>query len=663
MTSKSKSIFRVAGAVWLLAEAAMAGVVKGELKQWHKVVVDFEGPAASESGNPNPFTDFRLQVEFTGPGGAKYSVPGFFAADGNAGETGATSGRTWRVNFAPDRAGEWRYKASFRTGPGVAVADGANPGTATAFDGDAGAFTVGPSDKSGRDLRSKGYLQYVGRHHLRFAGSGEYFLKAGADSPENFLAYQDIDGTSKSGGGTVKNWAPHVKDWRAGDPTWMGGKGKGIIGAINYLASKGMNVFSFLTLNINGDGKDVWMYTGYGERERFDCSKLDQWEVIFGHGERMGMYLHFKTQETENDKLLDGGELGPQRKLYYRELVARFSHHMALNWNLGEETKQSAAQHRAMSACFRALDPYGHPVVLHTFPPEHEKIYRPLLGPGSDLTGISIQTAWDNAYASARKWVQESAAAGKKWVVANDEQGGANQGVAADADYAGDKGSVADNRSGIRRETLWGNLMAGGAGVEYYFGYQTGETDLTAQDFRSREKKWDDARHALEFFTENTPFWEMTATDGVASRGWCLAKKGAFYVVYLGTGGSATLDLAGAQGSYEVKWYNPRSGQFDGSPTTVAGGGKRSLGNPPSEADQDWAVLIRNTESTVLVSPSGQRVSRRTLVRGSGGEMGRVWYSMNPEDPAAARWNTQGRILPADGRTPDAALRPRPVRF
>ena len=50
-----------------------------------------------------------------------------------------------------------------------------------------------------------------------------------------------------------------------------------------------------------------------------------------------GLFLHFKTQETENQGLLDGGEVGPQRKLYYRELIARFGHHLALNWNMGEE--------------------------------------------------------------------------------------------------------------------------------------------------------------------------------------------------------------------------------------------------------------------------------------------------------------------------------------
>lgn len=46
--------------------------------------------------------------------------------------------------------------------------------------------------------------------------------------------------------------------------------------------------------------------------------------------DKLGLMLHVVTQETENDRLLDGGEPGFERKLYYRELIARFAHHPAL---------------------------------------------------------------------------------------------------------------------------------------------------------------------------------------------------------------------------------------------------------------------------------------------------------------------------------------------
>ena len=42
--------------------------------------------------------------------------------------------------------------------------------------------------------------------------------------------------------------------------------------------------------------------------------------------------------------------------------------------------------------------------------------------------------------------------------------------------------------------------MAGGAGVEYYFGYWLPENDLVAENFRSRDKSWDYGRIALDFF-------------------------------------------------------------------------------------------------------------------------------------------------------------------
>jgi len=91
-------------------------------------------------------------------------------------------------------------------------------------------------------------------------------------------------------------------------------------------------------MNINGDGKDVWPFVKHDDFTRFDCSKLDQWEMVFDHADdNLGMMLHIVLQETENETLFDGGDTGPQRSLYLRELIARFGHHRAVTWNIGEE--------------------------------------------------------------------------------------------------------------------------------------------------------------------------------------------------------------------------------------------------------------------------------------------------------------------------------------
>ena len=97
-----------------------------------------------------------------------------------------------------------------------------------------------------------------------------------------------------------------------------------------------------ISLNILSDGKDVWPYSDHNERYRFDCSKLDQWEIVFDHMERKGVMLHLLTQETENETLLDNGETSVQRKVYYKELIARFGHHLGIIWNMGEENGPSA---------------------------------------------------------------------------------------------------------------------------------------------------------------------------------------------------------------------------------------------------------------------------------------------------------------------------------
>lgn len=585
-----------------VSSAQSQGQVTGELKRWHPVTVTFDGPAASETGEPNPFRDYRLNVTFRHENGQDvHVVPGYFAADGNAAETGASSGSKWRAHFTPGKTGRWSYTASFRRGDDVATRLSPTAGEAAGFDGARDTFNVAETDKQGRDFRGKGVLRYVGERYLRF-DNGEWFLKAGADSPETLLAYKDFDGTSVHGGSqTLKSYSAHVQDWKPDDPSWHDGRGKGLIGALNYLAGKGMNAFSFLTMNVEGDGKNVWPWIAHDAPDRYDVSKLAQWEEVFTHADRLGLYLHFKTQETENDQLLDGGELGPQRKLYYRELIARFSHHLALNWNLGEENDiweelddPSQMRIKAYAEYIKALDPYDHHIVLHSYPNRQVESYVPLLGGRSELTGLSVQTHWDDVHEDTELWVRASHAAGKPWVVANDEQGGAGVGVKPDGPDS--------NRDAIRRETLWGNLMAGGAGVEYYFGYNFAHNDLNAEDFRSRDQVWDDARHALYLFNEYLPFWEMSPNDGLASgNSYVLARPGEVYAVYIPEAVEIEVDLGGDMKDYTVHWYNPRTGGSlqTGSLAQVTGGnGDVSIGAPQAADGEDWIALIRAVPAT-----------------------------------------------------------------
>ena len=577
--------------------AAENSVISGELKKWHKITLTFDGPQSDETAKPNPFLDYRLDVTFA-LGKKQYVVPGYYAADGNAAETSATAGNKWQVHFVPDDMGRWTYNVSFRTGPDIALSGDPTTGSSVAFDNARGSFVIDPSNKTGQDFRAKGLLKYVGKHYLQFAGTSQYFLKGGADSPENFLAYADFDGTydtdglnrqgEAAGEKFLHRYEPHVQDWKSGNPTWQDGKGKGIIGALNYLASKGMNSVYFITYNIDGgDGKDVWPWINPHEKLRFDCSKLDQWEIVFSHMDRLGLMLHIITQEQENDQGMDGGELGPQRKLYYRELIARFAHHLALVWNLGEENTNTDQQRKAFCRYIKDLDPYDHPIVCHTYPSEYDKVYEPLLG-YEYFDGVSLQT--NDTHTQTTNWCDRSASAGRPWFVCLDEIGPPHTGVMPDKnDYWHDE---------VRRKHLWGNLMAGGAGVEWYFGYKFPNNDLNCEDWRSRDHLWDLTRCALEFFQQHLPFTEMSHHDELTSaeEDYCFALPGQIYAIYLPAGGTTNLDLGESSGTFNIGWYNPRTGgplQI-GSVSEVTGPGSVAIGQPPQEPDKDWVALIRS---------------------------------------------------------------------
>jgi hypothetical protein len=553
--------------------------VDGSLRRWQPVALTFRGPQASEGGEPNPFRDLRLDLELR-RGERRFVVPGYFAADGDAAETGADAGDRWRAHFVPDEEGSWHWRASFRRGRDVAVADDPGAGRGAAFDGASGTVEVGPASLPPGDPRARGWLRWTGERYLRFAGTGEAFLKGGAGSPENLLAFADFDQTTPR-----HRYAPHLAHWREGDPSWRGGRGRGLAGALRYLAEQGMSSVYFLTMNVGGDGDDVWPWTSRDARDRYDVSKLAQWELVFAHMDRLGLALHVVTQETENGHLLDGGALGPERRLYYRELVARFGHHLALVWNLGEENRNSDAERRAFARHLRALDPWDHPIALHTPPREHERVYAPLLGfEALEVASLQVGRPRD-AHAATLAWVERSAGAGRPWAVALDEIGPAAHGARPDrADPGHDR---------VRAQALWGHLVAGGAGVEWYFGYRHPHDDLDLEDFASRARLWAQTRAALAFFREHLPFAAMQPADALAGGAWCLARAGDVYALYLPRGGTASLELP--PGRYTVGWYDPREGGplREGDVGELHGGGRVPLGRPPQDPERDWAALVR----------------------------------------------------------------------
>jgi hypothetical protein len=595
----------------------------GEPMLWHSFELDFEGPQTSETAEDNPFVDYRLLVEFS-HGEDSYLIRGFYAADGEAGQTGAASGNLWRVRFTPDKLGQWSYKARFSTGKNIAIDRDPSSGRTLDLAAPNGTFNVVPSTATGKDFRApeRGRLRKDGKL-FRFVKSGDYWLKGGPNSPENLLGYAGFDDTyrlvkqSRDGEastiGDIHSFDPHLKDWNEGDPVWgvKSGKPRGhaIIGAMNYLAAQGMNTVYFLTNNITGDGNDVWPYVAPKDKngsfntahfDRFDVSKLAQWNILFDHMQSKGILLHMVTQETENERMLDDGNTEFYRKLYYSELIARFGHHPALVWNLGEEngpsswmkTGQTHQQRQDMAQFFAENDPYDHTVLLHSHAATDDIDYTfaPLLG-DTPLDGMSLQV--DNArdvYDLTKAWHKRSLDAGNQWLITLDEIGKWYNGALPD--------DIDPDHDILRQHVLWGHLLAGGAGVEWYFGGKFHSNDISMEDWRTRHNLWTQTRYALEFFEDYLPFWRMGDCGGAMGRDdvYCLAAPGEIYAFYMPGRGSSILSLPeNDTGGYSVAWFDPKTGGAlqSGSVKEIGFGSNQFIGYTPNTKTQGWVVLIR----------------------------------------------------------------------
>jgi PelA/Pel-15E family pectate lyase len=603
---------------FVLTASAIVGAVtvEGQPTLWHPLTLTFTGPEAAETDHaPNPFLDIRLQVAFTGPDGKRYYVPGFFDGDGK----GGPKGRAWRSRFTPSAAGTWRYEAQFRTGDGVAISLEPDVGKPLEVPDVKGTFDVAARDPAAPGFLKWGRLDYVGKHYLKFQ-DGPYWLRGGTDEPEDLLGYAGFDRTPPK-----HRYAVHEADWREGDPDWGEKRGRAIIGALNYLASQHVNSIYFLTMNVGGDGKDVWPWVGPinpkgspdNDNLHYDIGKLRQWEIVFAHAQRQGLFLHvvFNEAEAANKQELDDGELGPERKLYYREMIARFGHHLAMEWNLCEEYNLQfnlgPERVRAFADYVAAVDPYDHPITVHCAGDPVEELRFTFGDPRFSMTSIQLNQRPIHDVTEA--FWRETSKAGRPLPVSLDE-------------FTLDRGQRAshipvDDAAGHRREKIWPTYCSGGM-IEFILDDLLRTESLKTPE---REKLWQYLWFARRFMEDNLPFWEMEPADDLSAGAATIslgvgkgrtaplgpqvfAKRGKVYAVYLPSGTSTgTLDLAELKGAAQQRWFNPRTGEFVGEPAKMTGGARHELGNPPAEPAEDWVVLIRATaeSKTTGIDTSG----------------------------------------------------------
>ncbi len=90
----------------------------------------------------NPFF-ILVDVAFTGPGGKKYKVPGFY----NGGGKGGLDGNVWKEFFSADETGIWTFKSESSNDE---------------LDGYTWCFTVNKSPNDAPDFYRWGRIEYFG---------------------------------------------------------------------------------------------------------------------------------------------------------------------------------------------------------------------------------------------------------------------------------------------------------------------------------------------------------------------------------------------------------------------------------------------------------------------------------------------------------------------
>ncbi|MFV9550916.1 DUF5060 domain-containing protein [Algibacter sp. PT7-4] len=579
-----KKIIYVICLISLIQNTIYSQTISGELKQYHKITLTFDGPNLTEK--PATFLNYRMNVTLTSPSSIPYVVPAYFAADGNASETSANTGNKWRCHFTPNETGLWNYTISFRTGANIAISTNPLAGQPISIDGNSGMFEINVTDKLGDDFRAKGKLQYVGKDFAQF-DNGDYYFEIGADSPETFLEYDDFDATPARHDYTeVSNY------YSIGDPSWQNGKGTEIIGAVNYLANQGLNIHYFLTMNITGDGDRAYPFPNKTDFTTYDVSKLDQWQIVFDHMYNKGMAQELVLTETENSNWFEDQEgvsrqmLSNSRKLYYRELIARFGY-LNIIYNLGEEAnwdsggdQYNAKQIEEAANYIQTLSPYRDLVSVHNGPSTDFSIFPELTAlPGkSSLTTISFQANFENVTHGHHQLLHAknlSTKNKKEWIVR----------------YSEPYSSKLPDIEIWTNNSLWASITAGSAGIHYY----SHKSDITTDNYKLYEKYYERMRHA-KYFIENNhiPIHNLESNNAAINSGYLLTDFNKYYIAFLPKGGSKTINILNP-GEYSIKWFDPRNGGKlqNGSITNVSDGKDINLGQAPNSISLSWVVLLK----------------------------------------------------------------------
>lgn len=401
MNQLTKSLPVLIMALFLYKAHAQATL---KIKQWQPYDLEFKSTAEIQ----NPFT-INFSAEITGPGGIKFSLPGFY--DGN---------KIWKLRFSPTKKGEWQIKTYSD------ISDLNNQkANVVCINNDAnshGGLLVDPQNK----------------HHFIYE-DGTHWFPNGYEA--NWLWALDSNDNKFP---TINPFLDKLKKY-----------------GFNFIL---INAYCYDTKWRPGktEAEDygpttLYPWGGNNKSPDFSTCNIPYWkhyDAVIDAMYKRGIVAHiyFKVYNKEVNWMKNGS---PEDDMYYRWIVARYAAYPNIIWDLAKEAnyEKSTAYKIDRLKFIRSNDPYHRMLTVHTDIATYDN------GAYNDVVDFrSHQEQSDHLYAATLKQLAQNL-----WPVLNVESG---------YEY-GPKGPADKTYSHVHSpedvaKFIWEIQMAGGYNAYYY---------------------------------------------------------------------------------------------------------------------------------------------------------------------------------------------------
>ncbi|AZM49602.1 hypothetical protein DMB38_30920 [Streptomyces sp. WAC 06738] len=522
-----------------------------------------EIPLHSTVEYADPYRDVNLTATFTGPGGRRLTMPGFW--DG---------GDTWRVRFSPPSPGRWTYTTSTDR-PDSGLDEHRGTIDARAYEGDL-------------PIYRHGFLKTSANNRYMTYADGTPFFWLGDNQQSNLV------GQTRYGESNDPRFASQFK------------------GVVDTRDKQGFNVIWNETFaNHDGtrnEGGPAWLdSTFHTLNPKFwdDVDRRIEYIADKGIVDALAMGVGSSLTEATEDQL-------PEYKRLARYLVARYAAYPMV-WLTAQEFDNpgNCAQcWEQVAQVFAETDPYQQPASLHNYPiyagggiqPRDQKWYGL----------VTLQEGHNRVDGVADYWLKQYQKTPTRPV------------VEAEANYEGidvywDNHAIVQNWQ--TRESAWKARVGGAAGNNYgaagvwWTCWTAQDANENCQNFGSTP--WNEGLllpgaaqmgHLKSFFTA-LPWWRLAPapnaltwagdapTDTQIAFASTTTDRSTTVVYYphrIDGGEPYTGTLTGlTRGTYTLKWFDPRTGRYTpaGSVGITDAQGAAHLPPGPTAAD-DWALLV-----------------------------------------------------------------------